>query len=91
MDDNSKEKLLQKKRECSRKMRSQSAGKQPAQPRSIEQTDIEFDSALFEPTNNESDEGVSYFYIFSTLVKVLITHVRANIMQMMTIWRHLMS
>ncbi|CAD6261457.1 unnamed protein product [Miscanthus lutarioriparius] len=37
-------------------MRSQSAGKQPAQLRSIEQTDIEFDSALFEPTNNESDE-----------------------------------
>ena len=45
----------------------QSAGKQPTQPRSIEQTDIEFDSALFEPTNNESDEGVSYFYIFSKL------------------------
>jgi hypothetical protein len=56
-----------KKREYSRKMRSQSAGKQPDQPRSIEQTDIEFDSALFEPTNNESDEGVSYFYVFSKL------------------------
>jgi hypothetical protein len=64
MDDNSKENLLQKKREYSRKMGSQSAGKQPDQPRSIEQTDIEFDSALFEPTNNESDEGVSYFYVF---------------------------
>jgi hypothetical protein len=67
MDDNSKENLLQKKREYSRKMRSQSAGKQPDQPRSIEQTDIEFDSALLEPTNNESDEGVSYFYVFSKL------------------------
>ena len=47
-------------------MRSHSAGKQAAQP-IIEHSDIEFDSALFEPTNNESDEGVSYFYILSKL------------------------
>ena len=67
MDDNSKEILLQKKREYSRKMRSQLVGKQPAQSRSIEQSDIEYDSALFEPTNNESDEGVSYFYVFGEL------------------------
>ncbi|OQU82809.1 hypothetical protein SORBI_3005G023301, partial [Sorghum bicolor] len=55
MDDNSKEILLQKKREYSRNMRSHSAGKQAAQPL-IEHSDIEFDSALFEPTNNESDD-----------------------------------
>ena len=66
MDDNSKEILLQKKREYSRNMRSHSAGKQAAQPL-IEHSDIEFDSALFEPTNNESDDGVSYFYILSKL------------------------
>jgi len=56
MDDNNKEIMLQKKRKYSRNMRSQSAGKQPAQPKSIEQSDIEFDSVVFEPTTNESDD-----------------------------------
>jgi hypothetical protein len=69
MDENSRESLLQKKREYSRKMRSQSAGKQPApaQLKSIEQSDIEYDGALFEPTNCVSDEGVSCFYVFGKL------------------------
>jgi hypothetical protein len=67
MDENSRESLLQKKREYSRKMRSQSAGKQPAQPKAIEQSDIEYDGALFEPSNYVSDEGVSCFYVFDKL------------------------
>jgi hypothetical protein len=63
MDENSRESLLQKKREYSR------AGKQPApaQLKSIEQSDIEYDGALFEPTNCVSDEGVSCFYVFGKL------------------------
>ena len=72
MDQNSNENLLQRMRDYSAKKRSQSVSVleketmhiKPAQPRSMEQSDIEYDSALFEPTNNESDQGVFFFYVF---------------------------
>ena len=71
MDQNSNENILQRMRDYSAKKRSQSVSVleketmhiKPAQS-TIEQSDIEYDSALFEPTNNESDQGVFFFYVY---------------------------
>jgi len=65
MNDHDKENMLQRKRDYKKKMRTQSAGDLAKETLHTVQNDIEYDGALFEPINNQSDEGVFIFF-FST-------------------------
>jgi len=65
MNEHGKENMLQRKRDYKKKMRTQSAGDLAKETVYTVQNDIEYDGALFEPINNQSDEGVFIFF-FST-------------------------
>ena len=101
MNDHDKENMLQRKRDYKKKMRTQSAGDLAKETLHTVQNDIEYDGALFEPINNQSDQGLFIFffvqqkstfilfYFDNTLSQcVLYLIVGPNIMQR-TIWRHL--
>jgi len=99
MDEHNKENMLQRNRDYKKKMRTQSAGDLAKETLHTVQNDIEYDGALFEPINNQSDEGVfifffsnkkaRLFYFDNTLSQcVLYIIVGPNIMQR-AIWRHL--
>lgn len=68
MDEHSKEKMLQRNRDYKKKMRIQSVGVLVKETLNIGQNDIEYDSALFEPINNQSDEGVFFFFVYFILI-----------------------
>jgi hypothetical protein len=65
MDEHSKENMLQRNRDYEKKMRTQSAGDLANEILHTVQNDIEYDGALFEPINNQFDEGVFIFLFFS--------------------------
>jgi len=62
MNEHDKENMLQRKRDYKKKMRTQSAGDLAKETLHTVQNDIEYDGALFEPINNQSDEGVFIFF-----------------------------
>ena len=62
MNEHGKENMLQRKRDYKKKMRTQSAGDLAKETLHTVQNDIEYDGALFEPINNQSDEGVFIFF-----------------------------
>ena len=101
MNEHNKENMLQRNRDYKKKMRTQSAGDLAKETLHTVQNDIEYDGALFEPINNQSDQGLFIFffvqqkstfilfYFDNTLSQcVLYLIVGPNIMQR-TIWRHL--
>jgi len=62
MNEHNKENMLQRNRDYKKKMRTQSAGDLAKETLHTVQNDIEYDGALFEPINNQSDEGAFIFF-----------------------------
>ena len=78
MNDHDKENMLQRNRDYKKKMRTQSAGDLAKETLHTVQNDIEYDGALFEPINNQSDQCVFIFFFSNKKAHlfyfILITH-----------------